>query len=359
MNDFDAKVFKDIATALNKSITDWFGISAQFDPNQIPQVRSYRHSFIARYKVGGSNPQIILVKIGRNSTQANLKTSLENDSMWTLAKNEMSNLQAIWQAFQKLGDPDLVAVQPLTYLKPWNAIVMLEVKAQTLRAYLLSPLVGFSQPEASARFISHLRKACKWLTHYHASNGGNQITPASKVLMQERFDTINKDVAHNIGQKFDAPRILSGIQSLIVTASGVEAVTQVHGDFHCSNILVTPRGQICVLDPRTKSSRTSMYRDLATLMIDLHLKPIPMLTGGRFTENFLEQSREAIIESSFKPGEFSQSLFNFYCACETAFKWSMFERDLVKRREIGPFAPLVRPFFTRYIYKLLDRLTLP
>lgn len=355
MNKLDNKIFKDIAIELAKSAPDWCGAGAHFDATQTPQVRSFGHSFIARYLITGSKPQVILVKIAHSPNQSDLQAALENESLRALAQDEMTQLQATWQAFQELGDPDLIAVQPLAYLPAWNAIVMFEVEGQTLRNRLVSPLIGFSQPQASAQLIQHLRKSSQWLWHYHNHVGGSQTGLASKPLMQARLDKISEDVTVRLGLHLDAPNYLSAIKSHMDTVSGMEPVAQLHGDFHCTNIIVTPRGQICVLDPRANSSRQSVYNELATLLIDMHLKPIPILTGGRFTQTFLDQSRQAIVESYFKPGEFSQSLLDFYCACEAIFKWSMDERDFIHRKNMRMLAPLARPILTRYMHQLVSR----
>lgn len=356
-NKLDAKVFNNIAIVLAGSISNWCGKQVLLDIYQIPQVRLFAHSFIARYLVTGSGlePQYVLVKIAHKANETNLQAALKNDSLRILAHNEMNQLQATWQAFQKLGNPDLFAVQPLAYLEPWNAIVMLAVKAQSLRTQLVSPQLAFSQPKASAQFIQHLRKASQWLRYYHNHVGGSLIGPASNTLMQARLDKVGRDVENHLGNRFNASKHLSAIKARMDSASGIELVSQQHGDFHCSNILVSAQGQICVLDPRADTSRKSVYNDLATLLIDLYLKPIPMLTGRRFAQKFLEESQQAIVESYFKPGEYSQSLLNFYCACEGIFKWSMYESGFVRRKKIRTLAPLIRPVLTRYMRDLIHQ----
>ncbi len=73
MNDLDAKTFNDIATVLKKSILEWFGPGAYLDTSQNPQVRSFAHSFIARYIVSGSESQALLVKIAHKANQSDLQ----------------------------------------------------------------------------------------------------------------------------------------------------------------------------------------------------------------------------------------------------------------------------------------------
>lgn len=355
MNDLDAKTFNDIATVLKKSILEWYGPGAYLDTSRIPQVRSFAHSFIARYIVSGSESQTLLVKIAHKANQSDLQFAINNDALRALARREMHQLQATWQAFKELNDPDLIAVQPLAYLEPWNAIVMVEVQAQSLKSILASPKIGLGFPKASEQFIQHLQKASKWLRHFHDHVGGSQVGAASRTLMQARLDKVSRDVNDHMGTRFDTPKKIGSIKLQIDNVSGLEPVAQMHGDFHCSNILVTPRGQICVLDPRADSSRKSVYNDLATLLIDLHVKPIPMLTSGKFAKTFLAQSRQAIMESYFKAGESSKSLLDFYCACEVIYKWSMDERDFINSKKMRMVAPLIHPIHSRYMSQLISQ----
>lgn len=356
MNKIDTKIFKDISSLLSKSTPHWFGTKARFDVSQSPLVRSFANSFIAKYAIEGINEtQAVLVKIAHRPHQTDIQAAIKDDTLRQLAKNEMTQLKATWQSFHQLGNPDLIAVQPLDYLEEWNAIVMIELKARPLRYQLVSPLIGFSEPNASAEFIQHLRKACQWLRHYHDHVGGSQPETISQARLQDRLQKIRSDVSNNIGTRLDAPTKLSAIESKIKTISGMESFAQLHGDFHCSNILVTSHGQISVIDPRANPNRRSIYNDLATLLTDLYLKPIPMFTGGSFTQTFLEQSRQAIVESYFKPGEYSPSLLNFYCACEVMFKWSMNERDFSKSRKMWLLGAVTGPLLNRYMSRLVDQ----
>jgi len=355
VNELDVKTFKDIAVVLEKSIPEWFGLKAYLDTSHRPTVRSFAHSFIARYIVSGPESIALLIKIAHKANQADLQPALKNETLRALARREMDKLEATWRAFKQLNDPDLIAVQPLAYLEPWNAIVMVEVQAQSLKSLLTSPKIGFGFPKASEQFIQHLRKGSKWLRYFHDHVGGSQIGAASKTLMQARLDKVSGDVDNHIGTRFDTQKKIGSIKLQIDNVSGLESIAQMHGDFHCSNILVTPRGQICVLDPRADSSRKSVYNDLATLLIDLHVKPIPMLTSGKFAEIFLAQSRQAIMESYFKAGESSKSLLNFYCACEAIYKWSMDERDFINSKKMRLVAPLIHPIHSRYMSQLISQ----
>ena len=354
--DFDQKTLNDISTSLTGSLSDRFGSKARIDPSHLPVVRSFANSFIVRFPIEGldSSP-VVLAKIAHRPHKRDLAAALKDDSLRTLAKSEMAQLEATWRSFEELGDPNLIAVQPLSYLEEWNAIVMLEVNARPLRSQLTSLAVGFSQAKATAEFTRHLRNASQWIRHYHNHVGGGKIEPVSQELLQDRIEKIELDVKQFMGKSADAARKLALLESKSRQITGTDTIAQLHGDFHCSNILVTPQGQICVLDPRANSSRRSIYNDLAALLTDLHLKPIPMVTGGFFTRKFWDQSRQAIIESYFKPGEYSQPLLDFYCASEVMFKWSMDERDFTNRKKMRMLKSVARPVLGRYMSRLTDR----
>lgn len=355
MNAQDLKVFKEIATELADSLPGWPGIDAQLDTSQIPSLRVHAHSFIARYTARQEHkPVHLLVKIPHRSNQADLQAALDDGTLRKAAMDEYYRMLDTWQAFERSHHPGCIAVQPLGFLEPWNAIVMLELEARPLRSLLVTPQIWFSQAATTKRFVGYLRKASRWLRHYHDLVGDSKVAPVSSELMTARLDKVAGDVATHLGNRFNAPDYLSMLRERIGKLSGLERIARLHGDFHASNILFTPRGLICVLDPRADIRPRSVYDDLATLLIDLHLKPVPILTGGRFSQKFLEQSRQTVVESYFKRGEYQPALLDFYCACETLFSWSMDERDLVRRRGMRLVAPLARPILTSYVHGVMS-----
>lgn len=354
MNEQNQKVFAEIAAVLAESIPGWFGAGTRFDASQTPEWRTFAHSIIARYPAQCGRETIhLLVKIPHKPNQLDLQAALADETLRQPARNEYEQLRTTWQAFERINDPDCVAIHPLGFLETWNAIVMLEIEAQALRTFLIKPQAGFSQPGATGQFVGHLRKAARWLRHYHDEVGLRQVGPVSLELMTARLDKVADDVAAHLGAR--AGDNLATLRARMEKFSGIEPTAHLHGDFHGSNILVTPQGQVCVLDPRVKSNRQSVYGDLSTLLIDLHLKPIPMLTGGVFTRKLLALSQQAVVESYFEPGEFQPALLDFYCACEAIFKWCMDERDFARRKNMRMVAPLARPILTSYMHGLIRR----
>jgi hypothetical protein len=352
----EAKALREIGAELASSVPGWFGTAARFDAAQTPELRVHTHSFIARYTVHrGAETFHVLVKIPHKTHRLDLQAALKNKTLLPSALAEYNQLLETWQAFEQINDPDCTAIQPLGFLESWSAVITLETQARPLRTLLVTPQVGFSQATATGQFTEYLHKASRWLRHYHEKIGDRRVDPVSKELMAARLEKITDDVAVHIGDRYNAPANLSALRAKIQEASGPEPIARLHGDFHSSNILVTPSGKVCVLDPRVDSHHQSVYKDLATLLIDLHLKPIPMLTGGIFTEKFIEQSRRIVTESYFEPGEYQPALLNFYCACETIFKWSMDERDFSQRLKMRLVAPLARPVLNNYMHGLIRR----
>jgi len=356
VNDRNEQVLKKLIEVLTDSIPGWFGSGVRFDAAQTPEVQTHAHSFIIRYRLLlDADERYLLVKIPHRPNQTDLQESLGNKTLSQPARDEYEQLLVIYQTFDTLNDPDCTAVQPLDFLDEWNAIVMLEMEAIPLRVMLTSPQIGFSRPEATEQFIGHLRKASHWLRYYHDKIGESESRPLSQELMQARLDKISMDVANHIGSRYQVQTKLKVLRSHIGKASGRERIARLHGDFHASNILITRQGQVCVLDPRVDSDKKSIYNDLSTLLIDLSVKLIPMLTGGVFTQKFLQKSQQAVVESYFKPGEFEPSLLDFYCASEALFKWSMNERDFDRRKKMRMMAPLARPILTNYMQGLIRR----
>jgi len=352
----DAQFFEMLIEVLAVSVTEWFGNEVCFDVTQTPDVHTHAHSFIIRYRLTlASYERTLLVKIPHRPNETNLQKSLQDQTLKQPAQFEYEQLLTTWQVFDALNDPDCTAVQPLDFLDEWNAIVMLELQATPMRVMLTTPQIGFSQAGATDHFIGYLHKALRWLRYFHDRIGDSEKRPLSKELMRARLDKISKDVANHIGGRYQVPAKLDILHSKIGKVSGQERIARLHGDFHASNILITYQGQVCVLDPRVNSDKSSVYNDLATLLIDLSVKPISVLTGGMFTQKFLQKSQQAVVESYFERGEFEPSLLDFYCACEALFKWSMDERDFNRRKKMRIVAPLARPILTNYMHGLIRR----
>lgn len=355
-NQQEVKFFNTLNEVITASVPEWFGSEARFDENQTPEVHTHAHSFIIRYRLLiESNKRYLLVKIPHKPNLTDLQKSLQDETLKKPARDEYEQLLITWQVFDSMNDPDCTAVQPMDFLDKWNAIVMLEVQATPLRDMVKKPQIGFGQPEATDHFVGHLHKAIRWLRYFHDKVGGSESRDLSKELMRARLNKISKDVANHIGSRYNVLAILDILRSQIEKSAGRERIALVHGDFHASNILITNQNQVCVLDPRVHSDKSSVYKDLATLLIDLSLKPIPMVTGGKFSQNFLQKSRQSVIESYFEPGEFEPSILNFYCACEALFKWSMDERDFKRRKKMRIVAPIARPILTNYMHGLIRR----
>lgn len=350
INQQDKNFINKLSETLAFSIPRWFGNRAHINAAQTPEVRIHANSFIIRYRLLlDSDQRHLLVKIPHRPHQNDLQKSLRDEKLRQFARDEYEQLLSTWRTFNALNDPDCTAVQPLDFIEECNAIVMLEVQGILLGVMLTSPQIGFGLPEATKPFVGYLSKACHWLRKYHDNVGGSERGAISRELMQARLDKISRDVAKNIGSRYQVQAKLDILQSQIEKNVGRERIAHLHGDFHASNILITHSGPVCALDPRLDLDKRSVYKDLATLLIDLSVKPIPILSGGVFTRKFFQKCQQAVIESYFEPGEFEPSLFDFYCGCEVLFKWSMHERDfkLLKKRRI--VAPLARPILTNYI----------
>lgn len=353
----DLITYREITTSLADSVQSWLGDAVKFDAFQTPQVRSYGHSFILRYQytLQDSHIRYLLVKVPHRPNQTDLQAALEEPSLSTFSRREYDLLFEIWKAFENIDEPDCIAIQPLAFLERWNAIVMLEIAAMPLRSMLMRPQVSLNFSHDAEKFIQYLRIASRWLRYYHDRIGEAEAESLSLDLMQARLDKISQDVANHIGERYGVVEKLNILQRKIQNFSGSDMTARLHGDFHCTNILVTPDEKICVLDPRAKSTRSSVYHDLATLLIDLSLKPIPVLTGGIFSNSFLEKCQQAVVESYFNPNEFEPDLLDFYCACEAIFKWSMDERDFRYRRNLRKVAPIARPVMAKYMQGLTNR----
>lgn len=353
----DLRLLKEITAALADSLPGWMGIDTQLDTSRTAKLRVHSHSFILRYTARHEHEAVhLLIKIPHRSNQADLQAALEDETLRAAAREEYYRMLDTWQAFERVHHPDFIAVQPLGFLEPWNGIVMLEIEARPLRSLLTKPRVVFAKTAVTEHFVGHLHTASRWLRRFHDFVGDSKVAPVSIDLMTARLDKVAGDVGTHLRNRFNASEYLSVLRNRIGELSGRQRIARLHGDFHCSNILFTPQGQICVLDPRVGIGRRSVYDDLARLLIDLQLKPIPMLTGGRFTQKLFEMSRQAVVDGYFEPGEYQPALLDFHCACEALFSWSMDERDLVRRRSMRFLAPLARPILTRYMHRVIGSL---
>lgn len=351
MNQNIFQVYDEIASVLTAHITSWFGSKIQIETSAGPSIKKHTNSIILRYRVSGNSNHTILVKIPNRSPLHAIENSLADEALQKMAVEEFCQLEAIYTSLLSANHPAYAAIRPLTYLPEWNAIVMEELTASTLTSMINSPDFFLGLRGARSAVHASLIKAAGWLRFFHEHTGGMTHAPVNKDRMQARLEQIRENYTSHLSASSTAGTYLQRIKDIMDACSGMELSARQHGDFHCSNILVTPSSQVCALDPRTNPEKRSIYHDISSLIINLNY----LQASGKMSLGFLKKCQRDIIENYFLPGEFSTEILNFYCASEVVFKWSNRERALVRGGRPKAFISISRPFIDLFSRQILHR----
>jgi len=350
-------VISSLANDLIAHITEWYGEGATLDPESFT-LRTNPYSFFIGFPVKTSGGiQTLLVKIHRKPYVATLRDALTTERLRKIARDEYEISQLIWQAFADENSPVCIPVQYLGFMEKWNALLMRKVEGKMLKKYLLSPSIALRNPKSLAQLQKYLLLSTRWLSILHRRVSGLQITPfpvdRARLLMEEVLSKLRE---LSKGQVDVGPfraaldMGLEGLRELHVP------VVLLHTDFHYSNILVTPDGQVCVLD-YALNYYGPIYFDLATILIDPETRQVQILTGGRFiASDFIQSCKRLILDSYFNGQPYLDNVLNFYCVLAILNKWSTDEASLSDswRKLISPIlSRITRRYYVKLVLQYL------
>lgn len=352
----DPDIQAQITFELLQQLEDWLGASARMKP--LPGHRLFRHSFFLSYQATTADgPLTILVKIARKPSIKRINDAITVDELRKIAQQEYAFLKTTWEAFERAKKPGFQAIQPFAYLEAWNAIVMRKAEGASLNRLFYSPAIPFGLPGARQKLLTVLKQAGQWLKLFHRYAGELQLEPFPRDEAEKEAERLLESLSVNSTNQIDVSNLRKSLFVLLAKLNGKVPVARLHGDYHFSNILFTPDGRICALDP-FYSLRNPVYEDLAELLVHPETRPVQVFSGGRFAPpQLVSDCRQAVLDGYFEGNSFDPDILGFYCALHILHQWSMNEKKLrktgLKQAWLMPVFMLTRGYFKRLLAQYL------
>lgn len=356
-NEKDQPILDDITANIRSSLDRWYGTGSNLD-SDMPEIRSYRNSFILRYPVTtpGAQRKHILAKIRRNPKMDSLSRAIQADIHQNM-ENEYRTLNLLYDNFNSTEE-DFGAIRPLAYLDQYPALVMEEYPARTLRQ-LLSGQRNSKTDWSSSELRDAARKTGQWLSTFHHK----LYVPVQKpytsrdILLEvqayaERLELFSHGRVQAREVMSDFWKKLEGLPVATMTFS------HSHSDMTIDNVLYSSDGRVCIID--VKNQVAPVYVDLGLILIHPETsKPQIFSMGSHFSENLLCKYRAEIVAGYFDEQPGDESLVRIYSAIQVLNKWLMYEELMsrykkVKRLLAVPVAPYVSAYFKGLLKKHLD-----
>ena len=356
-NEMDTGMISEITTYVRLSLDAWYGPGSTLE-SDIPEIRSYRNSFMLRYPIvtSGAQPKHILVKIRRTPKMESLHEAVHAD----IHQNVPSEYESLEFVYEGLGrrKENFGALRPLAFIEKYFAIVMEEYPSRTLRQ-LLNRQRSSRAEQPLCELKDAARKTGRWLYyfHHHMHIPSEQPYTTADVL-KEVQDYAERIQFYSRG-RVQAQQILQAFSEKL---AGIPihqvAFSQSHADMTCDNVLYSDDKKVCVIDIKTRLA--PIYADLGLILIHPDTFRSQIFSGGRYyPESLLRAYRSEIIAGYFEEAPGNEVLARLYSAIKTLDKWLMYEELMnrykgLKRILAIPAAPFVSAYFHNLMKKYLD-----
>ena len=342
----------DRVSAMSK---DWMRTDA--DLSRRPTVTTRKWSFMFRFPVlvDGREARAILVKIARMQNMT-LEQSVTNRSLIERTEREYKMLTAIESVFSKSEkiEKGYSYIRPLALLDDLNAIVMEELDCKPLKDYF-SKLGFVSSKKQQDEFESLLKRSAGWLREYHRGIGEQGHASLGEVGLPEKLADACRELSRIVPDA-ELTQIQKDLLAAIESVSETKIpLAMIHGDYHCSNIMVTPKKQVCSLD--ADFLHAPAYEDLAKFLIDFETRGLQTLLNGQFVRpSLVKRFQSAILENYFDGEEYNKLVLEIFVALALVYKWKIDEDVL---NQSGKAQKMIRtllaPLRRGYIYKLIQQ----
>jgi hypothetical protein len=300
-----------------------------------------------------------LVKIARKPSMHRIGDAIRVDELRTIAQTEYFFLKTTWDAFERAKKPGFYAVQPFAYLEVWNAIVMREAEGKSLNYLFFKPTIPLGISGSRVKLLEVLKQAGQWLKLFHSGAGEVKLEPFPCADAKEETEQLFESLSANSANQIEVNGLKRRVLELLSRLDAEVPVARLHGDYHFSNILFTPDGRLCALDP-LYSIRNPIYEDLAELLVHPLTRPVQFLTSGRFASHQLvDGCQKAVLDGYFNDSVCNQNMLNFYCALHIVHQWSMNEKKLqktgMKQTLLKPIVLIMRRYFERALEQYVPK----
>ena len=353
-NEGDKSIIQDITEIIRESLETWYGSGACL-VSQTPEIRSYRNSFILRYKVTTppEEKKAILVKIRRNPKMGTLQQAIAADIHQNIPI-EYHSLEFVFDHLATISE-NFGAIRPLAYIERYQAILMEEFPSRTIRHLLIENRTTKNE-EAMNRLRDAARKTGRWLHHFHH----HIHEPAQKDYSIKDILLEVRNYAEQL-ERYSSRRVRA--QSIVDAFSrkigglSIDSITfsESHADMTCDNVLYSNDNRVCIIDIKTRLA--PIYSDLGLILIHPETSKSMIFSGGiYYPEALLKEYRSEIVAGYFDEEPGDKTLVQIYSAIKVMDKWLMYEELMSRYKGIKHLLSIpVGPFVTAYFRSLLNK----
>jgi hypothetical protein len=349
--ELDKPILDGIVAHLKNSLNTWYGNEARLDTTT-PEFRSYKNSFILRYRVTMPNgkKKMVLVKIRRNPKMDSLMQAITTD----LHANVPVEYRSLEFVYDRLAgkDEDISVIRPLDFIEPYHAIVMEEYPSHPLRKILADQRNGGNLHELA----DAATKTGKWLHYFHHHVNTPQEVSFSKDDILSEAEHFARRLEQSSHGRVQAQAILTQFSEQMKD-SEIDSMTfsQSHADMTCDNVLYSADQKVCVIDIKTRLA--PVYSDLGLILTHPETFKQQIFSAGLYLpESLLKVYREAILAGYFGEKRPDKFLVAIYSAIKVLDKWTMYEELMSRYKGLKHLLSIpVGPFVTAYFQNVLRK----
>lgn len=329
-------------------------------PEQI--VRKF--SLMLRYpvKIFDIERKAVLVKIARYQGME-FEDAITDKVLVTGTIREYEMLRSIERIFsQDMPEPIFCYIRPLAVLEEWNALVTEELDCIPLKNYLFNIPRFLGNPKNWETLEMLLGRSARWLHVYHHGMGDQGFDTLQNIGVRDQLEESLAEMVSVLREQ-DAVQIQKMVDAIIDDLPTLPVPMAVlHGDFHCSNLLVTPGLHVGALD--ADAGRGPIYEDIAKLIADLETRSLQVFTFGRFiSPRRMERLRSAVLKGYFGDTDADSYLLELFLSLAILVKWKIDEELLTNssgfQRIIRKLlSPIRRYYMLRILTKHLENVIL-
>lgn len=322
-------------------------------PRQIVRKFSLMLRFLVKDSSVGN--RAILVKIARyQGMDFDVAVADQSLVMGTIREYEM--LRSIERIFSReMPERIFCHVRPLAVLEEWNALVTEELVCVPLKNYYfrIPLLLGWTKDWQTFEIL--LERSGHWLRVYHQGMGAQGVDTLQQTRLHEKIEELLTQVLTVMPGK-EAGQIRNMVEISFSEAPFLSLPMAVlHGDFHCSNLLITPDLRVGSLD--ADAGRGPIYEDIAKLIADLETRSLQVYTFGLFIPpHRMTRLRNAVLRGYFASTQVNQYLLESFLTLAILTKWKIDEELLMNATGIQRIIrKILSPFRRRYMLHILKK----
>jgi len=308
----------ELSAVIAARLVDWYGSSATLSAAASVRVRPW--SILVRFpiriegRVGGADA--LLVKVRRHPDY-DVPRIMDDAGLRAQGRNEFDALRRLESLTR--GSDAHCAIRAVEYLDRWNALVMEELSARTLKTHLRHPAAAVSR-RTQHRLEEVFVRAGSLLRVFHDGAAGAHDGPIVDADAMGSVTAGLDEVEQSSRDRLDVDGLRAVVGRVVDLGPDVTVpYAPLHCDFNCANIMVDANDRVALLDPRLLVG--PVYRDLARLVVDLETFNVQAMTHGLYLRRSAETFAEAVPRGYFGASPLNRVALEFFIIVAILDKW--------------------------------------